>query len=92
MNYSNVYLWDGVASDFREDHLAVSEGLFVEGSRQGSRELEGAYVIPGLIDAHVHMCLNPDVRDPADQTKPGRDQVLSEMRERAAAMIRAGMT
>ena len=30
------------------------------------KDLGGAFVIPGLIDAHVHLCLDPEIRNPDD--------------------------
>jgi imidazolonepropionase-like amidohydrolase len=41
------------------------------------------------MDAHVHMELNPEHREPPKQTDPGQ---RPQMLERAAAMVRAGIT
>ena len=45
--------------------------------------------LPGLIDAHVHMVLDPD-----DKAPPAADflPALDGMKSRAAAMVRAGIT
>jgi imidazolonepropionase-like amidohydrolase len=56
------------------------------------RDMKGLFAIPGLIDAHVHMCLDPEVKDPLQQTAPGKDKVREGIRERAAKMVRAGIT
>ena len=45
-----------------------------------------------MIDAHVHMCLNPDISDPLRQTEPGTERIKQEIRERAHAMVKAGIT
>ncbi len=50
----------------------------------------GLTAIPGLIDAHVHLELNPDERKPPDQ-KAGVER-LPQMQDRAKAMVRAGIT
>ena len=50
---------------------------------------DGATAIPGLMDAHVHMELNPEHREPPKQTDLGQ---RPQMLERAAAMVRAGIT
>ncbi|XOV83780.1 MAG: amidohydrolase family protein [bacterium] len=49
----------------------------------------GLTLIPGLIDAHVHLELNPDEKDPPQQTLA---TVLPYMRARAAKMAAAGIT
>lgn len=52
-------------------------------------DFAGATAIPGLIDAHVHMVL-----DPTRRTPPGAGDVpdLDAMRERARQMLDAGIT
>ncbi len=47
--------------------------------------------MPGLIDAHVHMCLNPEIRDPLEQ-ESNPEQLLADMSARATAMVQAGIT
>jgi imidazolonepropionase-like amidohydrolase len=49
----------------------------------------GLTLIPGLIDAHVHLELNPDEKDPPEKTQAS---VIPLMRERAAKMAAAGIT
>lgn len=54
-----------------------------------ARSLAGASALPGLMDAHVHMVLDPnESRPPA----PGASADPGAMRERAAMMVRAGIT
>ncbi|MDA0978029.1 MAG: amidohydrolase family protein [Proteobacteria bacterium] len=76
--------------------IFVRHGLIAEGDAgtpcDSVRDLGGLFVIPGLIDAHVHLCLNPAVRDPLAQSLPEDAILLGEMRERALAMLRAGIT
>ena len=50
---------------------------------------QGATAVPGLIDAHVHMVLDPERR-----TTPAPDEIpdMAAMRRRAAAMLAAGIT
>jgi imidazolonepropionase-like amidohydrolase len=50
---------------------------------------DGATALPGLMDAHVHMELNPEHREPPKQTDLKQ---MPQMLERAAAMVRAGIT
>ncbi|MCR9277941.1 MAG: amidohydrolase family protein [Pseudomonadaceae bacterium] len=53
------------------------------------RSLPGITAIPGLIDAHVHMELDPENRKPPAFTDPS---VYPGMLTRAQAMVRAGIT
>ncbi len=48
--------------------------------------------LPGLIDAHVHMVLDPDLRDPLAQTAADRATRAAAMAQRAVEMVRAGIT
>ena len=49
----------------------------------------GATALPGLIDAHVHLELNPDDRSPPVRTDPGQTPLMAA---RALAMVNAGIT
>ena len=49
----------------------------------------GLTAIPGLIDAHVHLELNPDDSKPPEKSLP---TVIPLMRERAQQMVKAGIT
>ena len=97
---SNVRIWDGVRDDVDAgmDALAIAEGKVVFTGAAGDappgdvRDMAGATVIPGLIDAHVHLCLDPDEPDPMVHGKLPRDEQLAGMRRRAGAMVRAGIT
>ncbi|SVD87702.1 uncharacterized protein METZ01_LOCUS440556, partial [marine metagenome] len=89
--YKNLTYWDGISDDMIEGDLSVADGIFVKAGGEG-RDLSGCYAIPGLIDAHVHMCLNPDISDPLAQAAAGEERIMEEIRERALAMVKAGIT
>jgi imidazolonepropionase-like amidohydrolase len=55
-------------------------------------DLGGRTVVPGLIDAHVHLELDPLLRTPAEQLAVPDDVVRAAMAERAARMLAAGIT
>ena len=55
-------------------------------------DLAGATALPGLMDAHVHMTLDPAIASPADQLAVPEDEGWAAMEERALAMVRAGIT
>ena len=76
----NLNIWDGVS-----DELIAANAIKINGNQitaitdssskvqddEQVHDLQGLYCIPGLIDAHVHMCLNPSLKDPLEQDKPG---------------------
>lgn len=55
-------------------------------------ELAGCFVIPGLIDAHVHLELDPTLSTPAAQLAVADDVRVQAMRARARAMLARGIT
>ena len=97
--YTNLRVWDGVAAGYQDGMNLRIDGpqiAFVgpdlDAQDAELRDASGLTVIPGLIDAHVHMCLDPEVRDPLKQTIGSRADELAAMRTRAVAMARAGIT
>ncbi len=88
-------IWDGEA--LRDaDAIRIEHGHIAaigEASELGKDAVvvscPGATALPGLIDAHVHLELNPENHKPPESTSP--DEV-PRMMERAAAMVRAGIT
>lgn len=96
-----VALWDGAAErrDPRPHTLRIEgERLVAVGTDPALAEgaevhsLEGATALPGLIDAHVHLTLDPGVRSPEEQLRVPHDRVTAAMEARALAMLRAGIT
>ncbi|MBK7950777.1 MAG: amidohydrolase family protein [Deltaproteobacteria bacterium] len=55
-------------------------------------DLTGRFVIPGLIDAHVHLELDPTLSTPAEQLAIPDDEREGAMRVRARAMLAQGIT
>ncbi len=55
-------------------------------------DCRGLTALPGLIDAHVHLELNPDEKDAPIAKKLKRARLTKAMEERAEAMVRAGIT
>jgi len=91
----NLRIWDG-ERQLGADSLRLAGGRIVAvgdglAAQAGERVMDcaGATALPGLIDAHVHMEL-----DPASGAPPAADapRDLDAMASRAGAMVRAGIT
>ena len=92
--YTNIRLWDGVADAYAEVNSVVVEGEVIAsiGRDLGGEDSGGLTVVPGLIDAHVHMVLDPSYKTVAEQLAEKPDVLRRKMAERALAMVRAGIT
>lgn len=97
--FRNVRIWDGVSDGYADaDVLAVEDGRITAVGEAGGvpeadhRDLAGLTVIPGLIDAHVHMTLDPALPTPDAQLAVADDELVQGMDRRAEAMVRAGIT
>lgn len=55
-------------------------------------DLAGAWLLPGLIDCHVHLTLNPDVTGTAAFGARSREQIRRDTAEAAARTLRGGIT
>lgn len=93
----NLRIWDG--HHFTEgDCLKFDQGKIswigdsadlAKAEKQKARNCQGLTAIPGLIDGHVHLELNPDDSKPPEKTPPN---VVPRMAQRAEQMIAAGIT
>ncbi len=96
-------LWDGFADRASPEprRVSVEAGRIaaVETDAQapaadsaGEVDLTGLFLMPGLIDAHVHLGLDPTLKTPDEQLAvPEADRRL-RMLARARAMVEAGIT
>jgi imidazolonepropionase-like amidohydrolase len=77
----------------RDGRIASVGAAAFEGTSGIPRiDLEGRVLVPGLIDAHVHLELDPFLRTPAEQLAVAPDALVIAMEERARAMLFAGIT
>jgi imidazolonepropionase-like amidohydrolase len=99
--YCQLRVWDGIAGGYLDgvDAIRVEAGAITAlgaardiAAGAALRTLPGITAIPGLIDAHVHMVLDPEIRDPLAQATGDAPTQLAAMARRAAAMVRAGIT
>ena len=98
---TGVRVWDGESSQ----RSRADQTIRIEGERivaiGTSDELEtgaevvsfdGATALPGLTDAHVHFCIDPQIQAVEDQDKVSAEERELAMEARALAMLRAGIT
>jgi len=95
-------LWDGVSErvDPRLQEIRIQRGRIVSigGDATSDADAEvwtapaGATVLPGLIDAHVHLTLDPTIASLAAQLQIPEATVAAASAARAEQMVRAGIT
>ena len=93
--YRNLRLWDGRADGYlRFDCVAVEGGSIVGMGRRwrGGEDCTGLTAVPGLIDAHVHMVLDPGIASLEEQLAQKPGVIRRKMASRARAMVRHGIT
>ncbi|NJN52555.1 MAG: amidohydrolase family protein [Gammaproteobacteria bacterium] len=91
--FTGLRVWDGVADDYVEGTtISVEGGRIRDGVGGERRDLSGLTVIPGLIDAHVHMVLDPKIGDALAHGKLDPDAEIAAIAQRARGMVEAGIT
>jgi imidazolonepropionase-like amidohydrolase len=94
-------IWDGDSGGY----LRGADALRIEGERvaavgrsgelsAGARllRLDGGALLPGLIDAHVHLDLDPALATPEEQAAVAPELAERALRARAQEMLAAGIT
>ncbi|MCY3885306.1 MAG: amidohydrolase family protein [Gammaproteobacteria bacterium] len=95
VTYTNLRIWDGIASDYSEEtSLSIQNGSISAIGKSGpnSRDMAGLTVIPGLIDSHVHMTLDPAILSMEQQLAQTDEEIHPKMDTRAREMVHAGIT
>ncbi len=92
--YTNIRLWDGVSEGYSTFDSIVVEGASIVAMGRGlpGEDCTGLTVLPGLIDAHVHMVLDPAIASLTDQLMQSESDIRDKMVRRAEAMVRHGIT
>lgn len=92
---TNLNIWDG-KHQTQADCIAMQGGQITKIGGQADmpanaerRDCAGAWAIPGLIDAHVHLELNPDDKGAPDSNTPDQRPLMVE---RAQKMLLGGIT
>jgi len=102
VSLKNIKIWNGIddAIDAGVDAVTFENGYLVfvgssedlVASESVVKDMGGLVMIPGLIDAHIHLCLNPKIKDPLQQDKFSSEELLHDMADRAIKMLQAGIT
>ncbi|MFT5562212.1 MAG: imidazolonepropionase-like amidohydrolase, partial [Litorivivens sp.] len=80
---TNAKVWDGVSPILADaDAIEIRDGKIhrLAATAEASGDVldcSGLTLIPGMIDAHVHMCLDPDVKDPLAHDKFSDEEIRS---------------
>ena len=97
--FANGRFLDVEQSTWRDGALLVRDGRIValesaprEGEPDGIVDLRGTCVLPGLIDCHVHLTLNPDAIMPEDFRARTPDEIRRDTRTAARATLLSGVT
>lgn len=91
----NIRIWDGEADSYSDrNSLTIEDGRIttVGNSTGKGRDCSGLTVVPGLIDSHVHMTLDPSIVAVDKQLNQTDDEIRNKMPDRAKAMVAAGIT
>lgn len=93
----NLRIWDGVAESYLDADSIRIDGEQIAsvehgGDARDAIDMHGVTALPGLIDAHVHLCLDPEEKDPLAHGLQTDDAIMAQMKTRAAAMVKAGIT
>lgn len=96
---ANAKIYDVHKGRFRAGNLVVEGGLIAEITRKappakGARriDLAGRYLLPGLIDCHVHLTMPTDDPDPFAPGRRSDAQVALEAAKAAERTLLAGFT
>ncbi len=98
---SGVRVWDGESEERSIEPLTIrieGERITAIGSAPELRadaevlSFDAATALPGLIDAHVHFCIDPGIRTPEAQDEVPFEERERAMEARALAMAQAGIT
>ena len=95
VTYKSVQIWDGRGDSYRPETSVTVEGGRIVGlglDDPQARDCSGLTIVPGLIDSHVHMVLDPAILDVGKQLAQTDDDIRKKMPGRAQDMLKAGIT
>jgi imidazolonepropionase-like amidohydrolase len=96
-----AHVWDGTTADLRHRDMVCRDGRVVEFTDPGmarvgdddvALDLDGATVVPGLVDAHVHLVWSGGTDPVGLVDREGEQLTLLRAAGRARDQLRAGIT
>ncbi len=97
----DTHLWDGLSSDVRRCDVVCRDGRVAEitdpgaaraGDEDVALDLDGATVVPGLVDAHVHLVWSGGSDPVGLVDREGEQLTLLRAAGHARDQLRAGVT
>ncbi len=90
-------IYDVDAGTFDTGDIRIEQGVIAEIGRAPSSvqtvDLEGAYLLPGFIDCHVHICVNTESADGNNPWRTALPATIALWAARAARrLVRCGIT
>lgn len=93
--YNNIRLWDGI-SDAYIDQSSITicnETVTGLGKIDGIvKDMSGLTVIPGLIDSHIHISVDPEHTSIEEFLNEPKEVTIEKMNRRAKRMVDKGIT
>ena len=88
MLYKNLNVWSGAEENIFFGDIYVQGDRFEQGGskQRESKDFSGCFAIPGLIDSHIHLCLDPSEKDPMKQ-ESNKEKLRASMISRAESMV-----
>jgi len=93
--YNNVRLWDGISDEYSEQSsiTVCNEAVSGLGKTDGVvKDMSGLTVIPGLIDSHIHISVDPDHTSIEEFLNEPKEVTIEKMNRRAKRMVDMGIT
>jgi imidazolonepropionase-like amidohydrolase len=95
---SGAHVYDVRAGSFRDLEVVVEGDRIVAvdapmgASSAGTIDLGGAFLLPGLIDCHVHLTIRGEDADPSATAGRSDDEIARYAADAAERTVRAGVT
>lgn len=75
-----------------DDVIEALESIATPGPDDEVLDLRGSYLLPGLIDCHVHLTLNPDATEASAYAERGLEKIRAHTLAAARATLLGGIT
>ncbi len=90
MRITNAYVYDNGC--FVKRDLCISGDIFAPNEDGDTIDMSGRYIIPGLIDCHLHLFSDPFTWDRVGMLNRPKEQMISAAYEKLDVMAKNGVT